>query len=343
MFLQGIPTDPLSISRDYSELFEAFRIFGSGDICLAVKDWQHRYMSTSWEHFGRHLERMRNYLADSKLEADKKHSISCVLELQQGTYLTGATYPEKRQYINEQDRLDLRSRRTQLVQGFPFEEEYPKSKHSEERFLEWEKQALKIIDQLDKRLKVLDVKRNEPAHVLNSTYKEGERRSASLELQLLQNNSASKKGRLGDKPNNGGESKARKSLADLCIPNAKETQKQIAEFTKTIWNSLPPRIKTSPSTRTEHKTSASAAAVFNLMQWIGKVEDTNIKEWKYALEEELDIVISEGISKYRICSDVDKQFMNKHFVKAVAAAWIIIKKDHPGWLKKAKALPNGYN
>lgn len=229
--------EPLDLGKKYSKLFKDFEVFELNDIYTELEKWQHEYMSSNWEQFGRHLERLQNYLYKSGLDEAKKHVIQHSIDLQRGTYLTGMSYPERRQFINEKDRLDLTSRRTQLMLGHPFNKE-------EKGWLAdkaagkptWEINSQKIIKELDTRIEVLDVKRTQPNHILNLKKYQKTRLSAFHEKILLRAHSVSYKSKVKNSHTDTQPTPtpAVRSLASLCLPAyaTNKYKREVADITK---------------------------------------------------------------------------------------------------------------
>lgn len=340
----------LELHKDYSELFDAFELLEPNDINDALEEWSHKYMSTSWEQFGRHLDRMQNYLDKSKLDKDRKDIICQSLSLQKGAYLTGLRWPEKRQYINEGDKRDLVDCRTCLLMEFSFAEEMYSLPFAKVMMLPvQERSALLRIKEINSRLEVLNVKLAEPAHILNSFIGNDKKRLlAFTEKAVLR---AARKKKNAAKSTMIGSSLADKagevSLSELCIPSHPlkrgdteyiRNQDVISKGIRLIWDDLPDNIKFSCSTKTYAEDArASAVAVFKLMQWIGKVEDVCPSKWIPILWHEWGIEISSGISKYTINEECPM-----HFKLAVKKALEITQSKFPLWLKNAKKLPKSY-
>lgn len=202
--------------------------------------------------------------------------ISWALDLQDRIYSIGAGYPETRKYINEKNRFDITSRRTQLISGYPFhKEEFGWLKNEANGLLTWEKNTQGIIKELDARLAVLNVKFQEPDHILNSQANQEKRLSASHEklLLLARSSSTRKKGANSSTKSSHNEGPVEKlTLANLRLVSANDTQENVAQWINLIWESLPKKVKINHRSRISNDSRAAAAAVFKLMQYLGKMD-----------------------------------------------------------------------
>ena len=337
------------LHKKYAKAFKLFKAAELSDIYKALEEWQHYYMSTSWEMFGQHLERVQNYLNKSKLDIDKKRAITHSLGLQRGVYLTGIEWPERRLYINEQDRRDLTDCRTYLLKKFSFSNDiYTLSSDEVKKLSVQEQGAIETIKEVNCRIELLDLKLRESAHSLNSASADAKRLTALEEKALLRANAGNKSVTKATRANSdAGKKVAEKSLADLCIPGRKlqenspkykDAQVDIAKKIKFVWDSLPSEISFSRGTKTyEGDMRASAVAVFKLMQWIGKVEKGGPAKWIDILGYEWGLKLSSGISRYNI-----GETSPIHFVEVVKSAFAIINDKFPLWLKNVKELPERY-
>lgn len=297
-------------------------------------------MSTSWSQFGTHLVRMRKYLAQSKLSQEMERLISWNLDLQDGTYRTGAGYPERREYINEKDRLDITSRRTQLISGFPFhKEEFDWLRDEADGLQAWKKNTQGTIKELDARVAVLNLKLQDPDHILNSQANQEKRLPASQEKILMLARSGSAREERVHSPDKSGLSKGSDlSLAGLCLASADDTPENVAERINFIWNKLPDTAKVNRRSRIPNDSRAAAAAVFKFMQHLGKIDsEPSATVWTAVLLQEWGVAVSPGIARYRIENN-----NNVYFVRAVSAALKLVKDYYAIWLKSSELLPDRY-
>lgn len=140
--------------KHYLKLLKAYKLQLAEDVHKSLREEADNHIKISWESFGNHLTRMRNYLLDSSLNEDRKEYILQILDLQQGRYLTFLDKPETRALIVEGDRRDLRDRRTQLLSGFAYGREEARLQELEDSV--WETYVEKAVKEINRRLDILD-------------------------------------------------------------------------------------------------------------------------------------------------------------------------------------------
>jgi hypothetical protein len=146
----------------YSRLLESYAMLSEDEISASLLDEEFKHKAISWESFGRHISYLANKLEISTLDAERKELVANSLERQQANYEEYEWQPEARMIIGEGDRHALIARRLQLLGGYYYihEKERWQQSQAEGRVTNWEEIPQGLINEIDKKIHVLDEKRN---------------------------------------------------------------------------------------------------------------------------------------------------------------------------------------
>lgn len=144
----------------YANLFKGYAIMPEDDVKKNIEQLGTKYKTTSWVSFASHLRRMKSTLEESTLSPKRRIWVLESLDTQISEYDFYQNIPERRPYINEGDRDELKHRRFVLANGgfFNDEEDLWKERQAKGEVANWEELRAQAIVAIDAKLQMMDVK-----------------------------------------------------------------------------------------------------------------------------------------------------------------------------------------
>ncbi len=144
----------------YTSLFKGYAIMPEDDVRQNIQQLGVKYRNTSWASFASYLKRMKSTLEESALSPKRRSWVLEILNMQIEEYTFYHTIPERRPYINEGDRNELKHRRLVLANGgfFNNEEDVWKERQAKGEVADWRELRAQVIVAIDAKLQMLDDK-----------------------------------------------------------------------------------------------------------------------------------------------------------------------------------------
>lgn len=152
--------DFIETQETYTNLFKGYAIMPEDDVKENIQKLGVKYKNISWASFFSYLNRMRSTLEESALSPKRRSWVLEILNMQIKEYNLYQNIPERRPYINEGDRDELKRRRLVLANGgfFNNEEDLWKERQANGEVADWRELRARVIVAIDSKLKMLDDK-----------------------------------------------------------------------------------------------------------------------------------------------------------------------------------------